>query len=62
MSEYVLRTYGLTKKYSNKSVVDSVNMSINKGDIYGLIGRNGAGKTTFIRMITDLTPVTTRRN
>jgi len=54
LNEYVLRTYGLTKTYSNKAVVDNVNMTIKKGDIYGFIGKNGAGKTTFIRMITGL--------
>jgi len=58
MEEYVLRTHNLTKRYGDKVVVDNVNISIKKGDIYGLIGRNGAGKTTFIRMITDLTCAT----
>lgn len=54
MTEYILQTFGLTKQYGNNTAVNNVNMSIEKGDIYGFIGRNGAGKTTVIRMITGL--------
>ena len=54
MEEYVLRTYGLTKKYGNKIVLNNVNLSIRKGDIYGFIGPNGAGKTTAMKTILDL--------
>lgn len=50
----VLTTYGLTKKYKDHVVVDDVNMRIEKGDIYGFVGENGAGKTTVIRLITGL--------
>lgn len=56
--ELVLRTDGLTKKYNNVLAVDNVSLSINKGDIYGLIGKNGAGKTTLMRMILDMTSPT----
>lgn len=52
--DYILRTYNLTKKYKDITAVDNVNMTIKKGDIYGFIGKNGAGKTTVIRMITGL--------
>lgn len=52
--DYILETRELTKVYSNRAVVDKVNLHINKGDIYGLIGRNGAGKTTIMRMILSL--------
>lgn len=48
---YVLKTYGLTKKFGRKKAVSEVSMTIEKGDIYGFIGRNGAGKTTFMRMV-----------
>ncbi len=50
----VLKTSQLTKVYSNKPVVKELSMNIQKGDIYGLIGKNGAGKTTLIRMIAGL--------
>jgi ABC-2 type transport system ATP-binding protein len=54
MTETVLQTRGLSKLYAGKPAVDKVDMTIQKGDIYGLIGKNGAGKTTLIRMITAL--------
>jgi ABC-2 type transport system ATP-binding protein len=47
----VLKTESLTKKFGMKTAVDSVSMTIKKGEIYGFIGRNGAGKTTFMRMV-----------
>ena len=49
--EYVLRTYGLTKRYKDVSVVNNVSMNIRRGEIYGFVGRNGAGKTTVMRLI-----------
>jgi len=52
--ELVLQTESLTKRYDRNIVVDSVSMRIEQGDIYGLIGRNGAGKTTFMKMIGGL--------
>lgn len=55
MKEIVLKTNNLTKKYKDFTALDHLNITINKGDIYGLIGRNGAGKTTLMRMITTLT-------
>ena len=54
MKEIVLRTHNLSKKYGNQFAVNSVNMTIEKGQIYGFIGQNGAGKTTLIRLITGL--------
>ena len=51
----VLKTEDITKKYGEKIVLNKVNMTINKGDIYGFIGKNGAGKTTFMRVILSLT-------
>ena len=45
----------IVKVYGNKTVLKHVNMNINKGDIYGFIGKNGAGKTTFMRVILSLT-------
>ncbi|MGN0473756.1 MAG: ABC transporter ATP-binding protein [Acutalibacteraceae bacterium] len=54
MSEYLLQTVCLTKKYGRQNAVDSLSLNIKKGSIYGLIGRNGAGKTTFVKMISGL--------
>ncbi|WP_434291369.1 ATP-binding cassette domain-containing protein [Clostridium botulinum] len=54
MSEYILKTTNLSKKYKKDFVVNNLNISIKRGEIYGFIGENGAGKTTFIRMITGL--------
>jgi len=51
----VLTTNGLTKTYRGKNVVNSVNMHVEKGDIYGFIGKNGAGKTTLMKMVCGLT-------
>lgn len=52
MSEPVLVTRALTKKYGSATAVDGVDLTLEKGQIYGLVGRNGAGKTTIIRMLT----------
>lgn len=52
--DYVLRTKGLSKKYADCQAVDRVSVTVNKGDIYGLIGENGAGKSTLMKMIAGL--------
>jgi len=52
--EYILKTENLTKVYGKTKVVNAVSMHVKKGDIYGFIGKNGAGKTTFMRMITGM--------
>lgn len=44
----------LVKKYGSKKVVNEVSLSIDKGKIFGFLGKNGAGKSTFINMITGL--------
>lgn len=53
-AEYVLETENLTKIYGKNKVVNAVSMHVKKGDIYGFIGKNGAGKTTFMRMAAGL--------
>jgi ABC-type multidrug transport system ATPase subunit len=53
----ILSTKGLTKKYGTHTVVDHVNFNVRKGRIYGLLGRNGAGKTTVMKMILGLTSI-----
>lgn len=54
MSEYILETNQLTKQYKNQTAVKQVNLHLEKGSIYGFIGRNGAGKTTFLKLISGL--------
>lgn len=52
--DYIVKTYNLTKDFNNFRALDNVNITINKGDIYGLVGENGAGKSTLIRLISGL--------
>lgn len=58
MNDFVVETKHLTKKYDKQTVVNDVNLHVKKGRIYGLLGRNGAGKTTIMKMILGLTSVT----
>lgn len=58
MNEFILKTDGLTKKFGNFMANDSISLNIKKGSIYGLVGRNGAGKTTFMKMICSLSSPT----
>lgn len=51
---YILKTEKLTKTFKKQIAVNKLNITVNKGDIYGLVGRNGAGKTTFMKMIVGL--------
>ena len=53
--EQMLTAKNIVKKYGEKTVLDNVSMNIEKGDIYGFIGKNGAGKTTFMRVVLSLT-------
>lgn len=52
--DYVLQTRSLTKKYKGYQALNGLTLNIPKGSVYGLVGRNGAGKTTFIRLICGL--------
>src|SRR5690625_1991942 len=54
MSEHILRTHKLSKKYGNDFAIENINITIKKGEIYGLIGQNGAGKSTMLRLVTGL--------
>lgn len=53
-NQTILATKQLTKKYGNIKVVEQVNLNVKKGCIYGILGRNGAGKTTIMKMILGL--------
>lgn len=50
--DYVVRTTGLTKKVKGKDLVSNINLHLKKGEIYGFLGQNGAGKTTIMKMLT----------
>lgn len=54
MSDIMLEIQNLNKSYRRRKIIDNLNMSVYKGDIYGFLGANGEGKTTTIRMITSL--------
>ncbi len=58
MDDKVIQTKELTKKYGEQTVVNQVNLHVKKGRIYGLLGRNGAGKTTIMKMMLGLTAAT----
>lgn len=58
MSDFVIETKQLTKVYGEQTAVKAVNLHVRKGRIYGLLGRNGAGKTTIMKMILGLIPIT----
>jgi len=58
MSDVVLKTNKLSKHYGEFRALDEVSITVNKGDIYGLIGKNGTGKTTFFKTVMGLAKAT----
>ena len=58
MNDFVIETKQLTKIYGEQTAVSKVNLHVKKGRIYGLLGRNGAGKTTIMKMVLGLTSIT----
>ena len=58
MSEAVIKLENIVKSYGKHEVLKGVNMQVNRGDIYGLVGKNGAGKTTIFKMILGLSEYT----
>ena len=50
----VIEARGLTKAYRGKRVVDRLDMRVAQGDIYGFVGKNGAGKSTVMKMVCGL--------
>ena len=55
----MIQLKNITKKYSDFAAVDRLNLSVNKGEVFGFIGPNGAGKTTTIKMIGGILKPTT---
>ncbi|PWY56695.1 multidrug ABC transporter ATP-binding protein [Legionella qingyii] len=56
-AEIAIEANGLTKKFGNFTAVDSVNFRIERGEIFGFLGSNGCGKTTVMKMLTGLLPI-----
>lgn len=53
-----IKTVNLSKKFNDKTAVKNLNLTVNKGELYSLLGVNGAGKSTTIKMLSCLIPVT----
>lgn len=58
MTETVLSFKNVSKKFGTQLALDKVSFNVKKGSIYGLIGRNGSGKTTIMKIISDLSQAT----
>ena len=58
MSDYLIETKQLTKIYGEQAAVKNINLHVKRGKIYGLLGRNGAGTTTTMKMLLGLTQPT----
>src|SRR4051812_42072546 len=52
--ELIIDVHGMTKRFGGRTVVNNVSLQVRKGQIYGFLGPNGSGKTTFIRMLCGL--------
>ena len=55
---YSIQTQNLTKKYNDLTAVDNLNLQIKHGEIFSLLGVNGAGKSTVIKMLSCLSKPT----
>lgn len=52
--ETIIKTYNMTKKYDRHFSLDNINLTVKAGEIYGLIGKNGAGKTTILKILSGV--------
>ena len=53
-----IKTVNLVKRYKNKIAVDGINLTVNEGELFALLGVNGAGKSTTIKMLSCLAKIT----
>ncbi len=51
---FAIDVTGVTKRFGAKTVVNGIDLQVKRGEIYGFLGPNGSGKTTFIRMLCGL--------
>jgi ABC-2 type transport system ATP-binding protein len=58
MTEFAIETHLLGKRYGSFAALDGVSLHVERGSVYGFLGRNGAGKTTAIRILAGLAPST----
>jgi ABC-2 type transport system ATP-binding protein len=58
MDDVMIEAHGLTKRYGNFTAVDNLDLVVRRGEVYGLLGPNGSGKTTTILMLLGLTEPT----
>ena len=58
MTETILRTQAVTRRYGTFAAVADLSLEVEKGDIFALVGQNGAGKTTLLKLVCGLTPPT----
>jgi ABC-type multidrug transport system ATPase subunit len=56
MDKYILQAHSITKSYGRQIILSNLNINIERGSIYGLIGKNGSGKTTLLKILTKLIP------
>ena len=54
LNDLAIDVRGVTKKFGNRTVVNDIAMQVRPGEIYGFLGPNGSGKTTFLRMLCGL--------
>ena len=54
MNDKVIETKGLTKRFGSFTAVDHISFEVGRGEIFGFLGANGAGKTTAMRMLCGL--------
>jgi ABC-2 type transport system ATP-binding protein len=57
-AEPIVVTQALTRRFGSLTAVDALTLEVRRGEVFGLLGRNGAGKSTFIKMLTTLLPPT----
>ncbi len=55
--EYILKTEALTKQYNKRNAIVNVDIAVRLGAVYGLVGRNGAGKTTILKILGGLAKI-----